>query len=204
MKKILILVTVFLTLTQQVFSHPEENKVFKLNTSNQGKFEEFKRLFGEYGYELEATQIDIREVDADAITVIAHKASQVESRVIVEDTSLDVEGADVGINVRWLLDHLPEYVGRRATWGVLLAYWEEDTVFIYQGEVTGTIVNPRGSFGFGFDPVFLPDGSQETLAESKPNKYNARAKAVKALVEDDLFMEHDLIHDWDGPWQNSR
>ena len=131
------------------------------------------------------------------------KHLQVGEGVIVEDTSLEIEGASVGIHVRWLLDHLSEYVGRKAVWTVLLAYRKGELVFIYRGQVSGVIVAPRGDSGFGFDPVFLPDGATDTLAQSKPDRFNARAKAVQALVQNHLFATRSPIEKWDGPWQRS-
>lgn len=173
----------------------------RLNTSNRGKFEEFKRLFTERGCTLEATHIDLSEIEADPLQVIVHKASQLEEGVIVEDTSLDIEYAAVGVNVRWLLDHLKDLKGKKAIWTVLLAYRQGDEVKVYKGIVSGHIVEAKGSAGFGFDPVFLPDGGDMTLAESKPDAFNARAKAVEALIKGDLFAKHRVIEDWEGPWQ---
>lgn len=190
-----------LTLKKPSATSPH-NMVWKLNTSNLGKFEEFKRLFSQEGQSLEATHIDLREIDSDPIQVIAHKASQLGENVIVEDTSLDIEGASIGVNIRWLLDHLKDYVGKKAGWTVLLAFRQGTEVFIYKGIVTGHIVESQGSAGFGFDPVFKPDGSSKTLAESKPDSVNARAKAVQALIKGDLYMKHPAIETWDGPWQN--
>lgn len=178
-----------------------EKPMMKLNTSNQGKYEEYKRLFSAHGYGLEATDVDLREIDADPVTVVVHKASQMPEGVIVEDTSLDVEGAAVGINVRWLLDHLPEFAGKKAVWTVLLAYQKEGNILVYRGVIDGVIVQPQGSGGFGFDPVFLPVGARETLAQSKPDEVNARAAAVKALISNDVFAERTPILNWDGPWQ---
>lgn len=174
---------------------------WKLNTSNPGKFEEFKRLFAQNGSDLDASHIDLEEIDADPIQVVAHKASQLEEGVIVEDTSLDIEGATVGVNIRWLLDNLTEYKGRKAEWTVFLAVRKGDIVDIYKGSVSGIIVAPNGENGFGFDPVFLPEGATQTLAISKPDAFNARAKAVKALVTGDLFTTHPAMKNWDGPWQ---
>lgn len=176
-------------------------KVWKLNTSNLNKFEEFKRLFAQYGDRLEATHIDLKEINADPLTVIAHKASKVDENVLVEDTVLDVEGTSVGIHVRWLLDHLADYVGRQAQWKVLLAYRQGNKVRVYKGSVTGQIVEPSGTSNFGFDPIFLPDGASETLAESKPDEFNARAKAVEYLIQNKIWMTAPSIPEWEGPWQ---
>lgn len=178
--------------------------IWKLNTSNQSKFEEFKRLFVKYGYTLEATHVDLPEIDADPIHVIAHKASQLGENILVEDTSLNIEGVSVGVNIRWLLGHLSQYEGHKANWTVLLAYRQGNQVIIYKGEVLGTIVSPKGKAGFGFDPVFLPEGSSQTLAESKRDSFNARAKAVEALVKGTVWTKHPIIEDWEGPWQKNR
>lgn len=178
-------------------------KRWKLNTSNLGKFEDFKRLFTKYGDTLEVTHIDLKEIDADPMEVVAHKASQLDENVLVEDTSLDIAGASIGIHIRSLLDHLSEYVGRKANWRVLLAFRQGEEIFIYQGSVSGTIVEPKGTLGFGFDPVFLPEGAKKTLAESKPDLFNARAKVVEALMKGVCFATHPQIKSWEGPWQKS-
>jgi XTP/dITP diphosphohydrolase len=184
-------------------NHANLDKIWKLNTSNPGKFEEFKRLFAQYGKDLDASHFDLEEIDADPLQVIAHKASQLGENVIVEDTSVDIEGASIGINIRWLLDHLSEYNGRKAQWTVLLAFRHENEILIYKGSIIGTIVLPRGNEGFGFDPVFLPKGSTRTLAESKPDEYNARAKAVEALMKGTIYAKHPLMENWEGPWQKT-
>jgi len=56
-----------------------------------------------------------------------------------------------------------------------------------EGVVEGSIVDPpRGNGGFGYDPVFRPDGFEQTFAEMAPelkNKISHRAKAIAALRE---------------------
>lgn len=175
---------------------------WRLNTSNSDKLREFQQLFAAHDVELTATRFDLDEIDADPMTVIAHKASQLEEMVLIEDTSLDIEDANVGVNVRWLIDHLDAYIGRTAIWTVLLAYRSGDEIFVFKGEVKGKIVPASGTKGFGFDPIFLPDGAEKTLAESKPNQYNARALVVDALLKGEVFEIGKAIYDWDGPWQN--
>jgi XTP/dITP diphosphohydrolase len=173
----------------------------KLNTSNKGKLEEFQRLFAKYGITLDAQETDLPEIDADPVTVVVHKASQLQEGVIAEDTSLNIEGANVGINVRWLLENLPNHIGTKAEWRTLLAYKKGGLVYVFEGRVNGTIVQPRGTGGFGFDPFFLPDNAQQTLAESKPDSVNARAKAVEALVNGTPVAIFPPRASWTGPWQ---
>jgi XTP/dITP diphosphohydrolase len=180
----------------------KKHPIWKLNTSNPGKFEEFKRLFAGHGYTLEVTHHDLDEIQAEPIEVIVHKASQMDEYVLVEDTSLVVEGADIGINIRWLIDRLPEYTGRKASWKVFLAYRKGESIYIYEGVVKGCIVSPRGKQGFGFDSVFIPEGAEKTLAEDKPDHNNARAFAVQALIDDKIYKVLPMMNEWTGPWQS--
>lgn len=176
-------------------------KPFYLNTSNKGKLAEFHRLFAKHGIDLKASELDLKEIKADPITVVVHKASQVGPRVIVDDSSLDVEGAEIGIDVKWMLHHLSEFSGRSAKWRTLLAYQEENWVYVFEGTIEGQIVPPRGKEGFGFDPIFLPLGSELTLAQEKPDAVNARAKAVDSLIAGTyIAKEHPITH-WTGQWQ---
>lgn len=176
---------------------------FAINTSNPGKQREFQRLFSKYGLNLKTTKFDLKEVKSDPVTVVVHKASQVDEHVIVDDTSLDIEGAEVGIDVKWVLHHLEQFAGRKAVWRVLLAYREGDSIYVFEGVTEGKIALPRGKTaeGFGFDPVFLPEGTDLTLAQDKPDAVNARAKAVEALVNERPLAKKKAIHHWEGEWQ---
>jgi XTP/dITP diphosphohydrolase len=69
--------------------------------------------------------------------------------VLIEDTSLDVEGADVGVKVRWLTDNMETYANRKATWRVLLAVMENGKVSVFEGVTQGKLVVPRGDSNFG-------------------------------------------------------
>lgn len=167
-----------------------------LNTSNKGKQEEFKRLFKNDN--LQYTNFDVKEIDSTALNVVVHKASNMnegKGEVIIEDTSLEVEGADVGVNIRWLLENLPQYEGKKATWKVLLAFRKENIVFISEGVVKGEIVKKSGDKGFGFDPYFMPKGKQKTLADDKPDLVNARAIAVKNLMNREFIAILPAIDD---------
>jgi XTP/dITP diphosphohydrolase len=56
----------------------------------------------------------------------------------------------------------------------------------FNGAVEGTIVDrPRGSHGFGYDPIFVPNGFEQTFAEfpaEVKNRISHRAKAIRALA----------------------
>lgn len=174
-----------------------------LNTSNPKKLEELCRLFSQYGIFLNITSINLKEIDADPLTVAIHKASQVHDHVLIEDTSLEVEGIDIGVNLRskfeYFVQHIEQYAGKKATWTVLLAYKEKELVYLYRGSVTGTFVLIQKENNFSFD--FLPDGGQKTYTEDEPERFNARALAVKAFVEQKPIAIRPPILEWQGPWQ---
>lgn len=72
----------------------------------------------------------------------------------------------------------------------LAVTWPDGETRCYEGGVDGTLVwPPRGTRGFGYDPMFLPDGAALTFGEMEPTAKHAvshRARAFKKLV-DDLF-----------------
>jgi len=70
----------------------------------------------------------------------------------------------------------------------LCVAWPDGAERVYQGEVHGTIVwPPRGDRGFGYDPVFRPEGYEITFGEMEPEAKHAishRARAFRKLVAD--------------------
>lgn len=176
---------------------------WKLNSSNKGKLKEFQYFFKQYKYELEISTEDLKEIDADPLSIVVHKASQLSEKTLVEDTSLEIEGEKIGTNIRWLLDYLKNFIGKKAEWVVLLAYREGSDIYVFKGSVKGTIVKERGGEGFGFDPYFQPDTSNQTLAQNKPDHLNARGLAIKNFINNNVFIKRSVIKDWKGPWQYS-
>lgn len=70
---------------------------------------------------------------------------------------------------------------------VLAMAWPDGHVAHFRGEVFGTTVwPPRGNHGFGYDPMFLPDGEPLTFGEMEPGKKHQmshRARAFEKLVK---------------------
>ncbi len=69
---------------------------------------------------------------------------------------------------------------------VLALAWPSGEHAVYEGKAPGTLTwPPRGEMGFGYDPVFIPEGFDRTFAEIDPDKKHAishRADAFKKLV----------------------
>jgi XTP/dITP diphosphohydrolase len=78
--------------------------------------------------------------------------------------------------------------GRRARFFCVVALARNgDLLGIFEGTVEGRITNTaRGDFGFGYDPIFVPDGFEQTFGElprEVKNTISHRAKAIRAVAE---------------------
>ena len=77
---------------------------------------------------------------------------------------------------------------RRAVFRSVFAYVEPDKKpLLFQGECYGRIaLEERGGHGFGYDPIFIPDGETRTFAEmgtSEKNKFSHRGKSLEKLID---------------------
>ncbi len=69
-------------------------------------------------------------------------------------------------NNKKLLDELKNAGDRSAQFKTVIALWWDKEMHIFEGMVSGRIAeSPRGSNGFGYDPLFIPDGHERTFAE---------------------------------------
>lgn len=180
----------------------------KLVTSNENKIKEFKRM-GLEDIEIEKG-LDIQEVDADPVTVVLYKALAAGKNMVVEDTSFDVEGADVGVNIRWLLKELTSYSNKKAIWRVILGFNDGEYIHIFKGEIPGDITDKfkNKNLGFGFDSFFTPSGTNKTLyeleLENKKDLFSARKKAIDFLKTSKPYKSFLIkeIPEWNGKMQH--
>ncbi len=96
------------------------------------------------------------------------------------------EGATDEKNMAKLLNNLQEEKNRKAAFKTVVVYKEPDgEEIIAAGEVEGRIVEtPVGGGGFGYDPVFVPDGFDKTFAQmssQEKNELSHRGKAINNL-----------------------
>ena len=65
--------------------------------------------------------------------------------------------------------------------------WPDGETATFEGRVHGTLVwPPRGNLGFGYDPMFLPDGCDKTFGEMEPSRKHAmshRGRAFRKLAD---------------------
>jgi XTP/dITP diphosphohydrolase len=166
------------------------------------------------GFEVLPRPEDLAEVDETESTIEANAALKARAvragtgmSAVADDTGLFVEalGGEPGVlSARWAgagatysdnvdkllsrLAHLPDPADRRARFlTVAVAALANGAEVVAEGWVDGWIVEEaRGSSGFGYDPVFAPDGGGgRTFAEMSPPEKQAishRARAFRALV----------------------
>ena len=179
---------------------------------NAGKVREIKDLLGPYGIELvSAADLDLPEPDETGTTFIANaelKALQAADLsglpALADDSGLCVEALDnePGIfSARWagpdrdfnlamrlVRDNLiakgPE-AGHDAHFICALALaWPDGHVEAFEGRVDGVITwPPRGSRGFGYDPIFQPNGHAISFGEMEPERKHAMSHRADAFAK---------------------
>ena len=180
-------------------------------THNAGKLREMADLLAPYAVStVSAGELGLPEPDETGTTFIANALIKAEAAVaasglpaLSDDSGLCVDALDgaPGIySARWaggskdfagamariaaLLDEKAvPLTQRRAHFVAALALvWPDGKREVVEGKVFGTLVAPRGSRGFGYDPMFLPDGHDRTFGEmSADEKHGLPADGSEAL-----------------------
>ena len=185
-------------------------------TNNAHKLSEVKAVLGD-GYELVTLREvgiteDIPETGATLDENASIKARYVYERTgldcFADDTGLEVEalggapgvhsaryatdGHDFAANNRLLLKNLEGKTNRQARFRTVIALILGGKEHLFEGIVEGVIdTKENGTEGFGYDPLFLPEGSSRSFAEMTAEEKNAishRGRAVRKLV--DFLVNH--------------
>lgn len=178
-------------------------------TRNRGKLRELEALVAPLGLQVKslADYGDVEVVeDADSFEGNAEKKARAAFELsglpsVGDDSGLEVaalggapgvrsaryagEAHDDGANNRKLLSEMENIEDRRARFRCVLVYLGE-TRIVAEGECRGRILRaPRGENGFGYDPLFLVEGTDRTMAElamDEKNRLSHRARAFAGLV----------------------
>lgn len=99
---------------------------------------------------------------------------------------------DFGHAMRRIEQALGEEEDRAAAFVCALALaWPDGSCEVFEGRIDGRLVfPPRGEHGFGYDPIFLPDGEAETFGEMEPARKHAMSHRARAFVQ----LKHRLGH----------
>jgi XTP/dITP diphosphohydrolase len=170
-------------------------------TSNRGKFLEVRSALRPYGIRVRWSRRTLPEPQADTLeeVVAAKLAAAGPSRpaVMVEDSGLFIEALHgfPGVYSSYVYRTIgPSGVlallrgrSRRATFRTVAGLRRGREIILAVGETAGTIsTGLRGSGGFGYDPIFVPEGHRATYAEltlEEKNELSHRGRAMRALAE---------------------
>lgn len=179
-------------------------------TNNQHKLKEVQALLGDHFKLLSLTDInfydeipeDYDTLEENALQKARHIFSYSGYNCFADDTGLEVEAlnGEPGVysaryagesknpknNIIKLLGNLAGIKNRNAQFRTVIALIVDGKEFLFEGNVRGIIIDSeRGCDGFGYDPIFLPNGYQQTFAEMPlelKNKISHRGLAVSKLV----------------------
>jgi len=97
------------------------------------------------------------------------------------------ENHDAEKNMEKVLCLLGDTADRKAQFSTVIALIQNNETHFFEGKIEGRILKePRGNEGFGYDPIFVPDGYDQSFAElgvEEKNKISHRALAVQKLID---------------------
>jgi len=185
-------------------------------TNNSHKLEEIRQILGESIEVLSLADINCHEdipetaptIEGNAMMKARYVYDKYGTPCFADDTGLEVEaldgapgvysaryaggeGHDSEANMRKLLHELEGKENRRAQFRTVIALIEQKdgkpVEHTFEGKIEGHISNEkRGTSGFGYDPIFVPEGYEQSFAElgnEIKNKISHRARAVARLAE---------------------
>lgn len=97
-------------------------------------------------------------------------------------------------NVQLLLKNLQNTIDRSARFVTVLTFHHQGEFVQFEGEIKGQIIDrPRGSLGFGYDPIFVPNGFSLTFAEMTIEQKNSIAHRAMALQKFLKFIDQSTF-----------
>jgi XTP/dITP diphosphohydrolase len=184
-------------------------------SNNQHKIEELKAFAGKESdsYRIEIVSLKDAGIDIDIPEphdTLEENASEkswtiyklIGNDCFSEDTGLEIEAlnGEPGVksaryagearsfkdNIEKVLNKLANETNRNARFRAVISLIIEGKETQFEGICNGKIINtPQGAEGFGYDPIFIPNGSDRSFAEmsiEEKNRFNHRAKAAAKLV----------------------
>ena len=179
-------------------------------TNNQHKLDEVRKISAQHNIEIVSlAEIDCHDdipetadtLDGNALQKAQYIRVKFGLDCFADDTGLEVEalnnspgvysaryagpGHDSEANMKKLLNEMEGKENRKARFRTVIALLLGGETHLFEGLVEGSITTEkRGGSGFGYDPVFVPEGYDKTFAElgnDVKNKISHRARAVEQL-----------------------
>jgi XTP/dITP diphosphohydrolase len=184
-------------------------------TNNKHKLQEIKAIIGNEFRILSLADIGCSdEIEENAETIEGNASLKAQyiwfkfgKDCFADDTGLEIDalGGKPGVksaryagedcvpenNIRKVLGELAGITNRKARFKTVISLIINGQETLFEGTVKGKILHEkRGTDGFGYDPVFLPDGFDRTFAEMPPDEKNHishRGRATQKLI---AFLKH--------------
>lgn len=167
-------------------------------TSNTHKFNEAKEILAGHGIKIKRIATAYEEIQALSLEEVALSAlSKISMEgVFIEDAGLFIDSLKrfpgvyssyvLGtLGLRGVLKLMEGVADRKAKFVSIVGIKHAGRVKLFKGVVRGTIsLKPRGNAGFGYDPIFIPQGYEKTFAEDILVKKNIshRRRALEKLA----------------------
>ncbi len=183
-----------------VFATNNQNKVTEIRLVLTDRFE--ITTLKETGIDIDIPEPhDTLEANATEKSTTIHQLTQ--KNCFSEDTGLEVfslggapgvksaryagEGRNFQDNINLLLENLTGIENRNAQFRTVISLIWQNKEYLFEGICEGVIVQLQKGFdGFGYDPIFVPNGATKTFAEMtmiEKNTYSHRKKAMKKLID---------------------
>ncbi len=178
-------------------------------TNNAHKLEEIREILGEKFHIVSLKELGCQEdipeeqdtLEGNALQKARYIRDKYKVNCFADDTGLEIEalggepgvysaryagdGHDSEANMRKVLDKMSGETNRRARFRTVIALLLDEQEHLFEGEVRGEILRERhGEGGFGYDPIFRPEGFAQSFAEMSledKNKISHRGRATEAL-----------------------
>ena len=182
-------------------------------TGNKNKLKEVNSILGvdkNPSIQIVSEKIDLPEFQGKPADIAKEKcalaAKAIHGPVLVEDTSLcfNALGGLPGPYIKWFLDScghdglnkmLAGFEDKSAYAQCTFAYCSGEASaqpVVFEGRTPGKIVPARGPTDFGWDPIFLPDGFEDTYAEMEKSVKNTISHRYRALDAVRKYMEKNI------------
>ena len=149
-------------------------------TGNKNKYNEVNEILNG---RVKFAEMDLVEIQSgDIYEIVKHKAKEaygiLKKSVLVEDISLYLECLNKfpGPFIKFMISSIgPEgiynlvknYKEKTAIVRCVVCHFDGKEFKFFTGDVKGKIVSPKGKNGWGFDPIFMPDGKKKTFSQMK-------------------------------------
>jgi XTP/dITP diphosphohydrolase len=187
-----------------VFATLNRNKLEEVREIAQNKFKILSPIDLDFFDELPEEQTTL---EGNALQKARFIAEKFNIDCFSDDTGLEIEslGGKPGVksaryagenksaleNINKVLEELEDCPNKNARFRTVIALILDNKEYFFEGVVNGKIIEePKGEMGFGYDPIFIPNGFDETFAElplGVKNRISHRAVAIEKLF---YFLRH--------------